>query len=413
MSKLFFLIGIFLASAMCAQSKKNAYDDIVKELCPSADTFEVEVKSDYVEIEFWCDGVLVEAGIDQNNKVIFKESKAEIPANVMRIIQNKLDKKYNDWVIDEYSFVQLPDTSFYKFELIKEGVEENVYFATDGKYYKTKSAGNSEKWDLKSLANTEPYKKAPYDFLKPRKTYELPEILKEISGITWAGDNIIYCVQDETGIIFKYDVNKEELSGMIRFTDIGDFEDIALFGDTAYILRSDGTLFSFNHVNFSGKFDQTVVPLNCLNIEGLCLDRSKRRFLISCKDPSINSNNLYRSIYSFSPQMKQSSQIALTIDVNEINKMLHKNFPKLSGIKVQFNPSAIAIHPLNNDLYILSANNRLLAIFRNNKLAEVYPLPAELYFKPEGLSFTENGNLYISSEGMKKGDLEGQIFYFE
>ncbi len=37
------------------------------------------------------------------------------------------------------------------------------------------------------------------------------------------------------------------------------------------------------------------------------------------------------------------------------------------------------------------------------------PLPADIYYKPEGLSFYENGDLLVSSEGDKKGFIKGTI----
>jgi hypothetical protein len=257
------------------------------------------------------------------------------------------------------------------------------------------------------------YNNPPFDFLKPQKTFDMPEELREISGIAWAGNNTLYCVQDETGVIFKYDIRKEEISGMLKFTDVGDFEDIALYGDTAYILRSDGTLFYFNHTSFKGKYEKTSIPLSCMDIEGLYMDKSTKTFLISCKDQSIDTYGSYRSVYTFSIQNKHLPEIAFTIDLNEINKMLNLKYPKLKKEKIQFNPSAIAVHPLTKEKYVLSANNRILAIYKDKKLIDLFPLPAELYYKPEGMDFTENGDLYISSEGMKKGNLDGRIYFFK
>lgn len=413
MKILIFFVWLLTSMPVTGQPEKKAYLNKVMELCPSADIVEVETKDDYVEIEYWCNGVLTEVGINHHKEVIFTETEAEIPSEVMRKIQQKLDKKYYGWVIDEYAFVNLPDTSFFKVELLKGGLEENIYFTIDGKYYKPTNISVNESWDMKSLSNASHYENAPYDFLSPQRTYDMPEALKEISGIVWAGNNTLYCVQDETGIIFKYNIEKEELTGMIRFTDIGDFEDIALYGDTAYVLRSDGTLFYFNHINFTGKYKQTIVPLGCMNIEGLYLDISTRSFLITCKDQLINTFGSLRSVYTFSSMNKHMPETAFSIDLDEINKMLTVKYSGLTQVKVQFNPSAIAIHPITRETYILSADNRMLAIYKNKKLMDLFPLPAELYFKPEGIDFTENGDLFISNEGMKKGYLDGQIFFFK
>ncbi|MBE0654819.1 MAG: hypothetical protein IH594_13540 [Bacteroidales bacterium] len=106
-------------------------------------------------------------------------------------------------------------------------------------------------------------------------------------------------------------------------------------------------------------------------------------------------------------------EIAFMIDLDEMDKMLNEKYPELAMEKVQFNPSAIAVHPLTNEKYILSATQRMIAIYRDKKLIDLFPLPSELYYKPEGLDFTEIGDLFISSEGMKKGYLDGQIFFLK
>lgn len=46
-------------------------------------------------------------------------------------------------------------------------------------------------------------------------------------------------------------------------------------------------------------------------------------------------------------------------------------------------------------------------------LKVVYPLPGELFYKPEGISFTNEGDMYISTEGNKKGYVGEQIHYLK
>lgn len=371
------IIGLASAVTSIGQSEHKAHMRKVLELCPTADIIEVETKSDYVEIEYWCNGILTEVGINPNNEVVFTETETEIPQDVLRKIRQKIDKKHYGSVIDEYAYVELPDTSFYKVELLKGGIEENVYFTTDGKFYKAKNLAVKEKWDVKRLSDAAHYQTAPYDFLNPNKVFDMPDILKEISGIAWAGNNTLYCVQDENGILFNYNIQKEELSGMIRFTDVGDFEDIAVMGDTAYVLRSDGTLFYFNHIHYNGKSEQTTVPLHCLNIEGLFADKKARSFLVSCKDQFIGNSGSNRTVYTFSAKDKHMPEVAFTIELDEINKMLADKYPGLTQSKIQFNPSAIVIHPFTREAYVLSADNRMLVIYKNKILADMFPLPSQ------------------------------------
>jgi uncharacterized protein YjiK len=308
----------------------------------------------------------------------------------------------------------MQDTAFYKFELMKGGIEENVYFSLDGKYYKPNNIPISETWTKKNLTSVNKNKSAPYNFLKPDKIFELPEILREISGMTLVSDSEFFVIQDELGAVFKYDFQQEKITDMIRFGEDGDYEDIAIDKNQVYILRSDGTIFSFDYMNFNGKVKQTIAPSNSTNIEGLFFDPVKGRFLMASKSEPISGSDNIRVVYEMPGNELQKTKVNLEINIDEINKKLLKKYPEIvsENYDFQFNPSAIAVHPKTGETYILSASNRLLAIYGKGVLTDIFPLPSEIFYKPEGLAFAENGDLYISSEGMKNGLVSGQILQF-
>lgn len=403
---------LFVAVAATAQTEHKHYIAKVKEICPQADITEIEVKSGYVEIEYLCGDQLVEIGLGLNAQWLYTETKTEIPSDVWGKISKKLEKKYADWSVDEFALVEMPDTSFYKVEMIQDGVEENAYFALDGKYYHKKNLVTDERWTIAYLSQSANYRNAPYNFLKPDKVYDMPDLLKEISGIAYVDENTLYCVQDELGIVFKYDTSKEHLSGMFRFTDLGDFEDLAIVKNEVLVLRSDGTLFRFNHLNFDGKISQVVVPVNCMNLEGLEYDPADNQLYLACKDQQVNDQSQNRVVFRISTDNPSKPGIALTILPTEINQVLAVKYPDIQSASLQVNPSAIAIHPQTREKYVLSAASRLIAIYKNEQLINVFPLPAELYYKPEGIAFAPNGDLFLSSEGIRNGYVDGQIYFF-
>jgi hypothetical protein len=269
-----------------------------------------------------------------------------------------------------------------------------------------------EEWSHGELLRYDAFRNAPYDFLNPNKVYDLPEVLKEVSGIALYDEQTIFCVQDELGIVFKYNLQDEKIMGMHRFTDLGDFEDLAIIGDTVYVLRSDGTLFYFNHHQFKGKVEQVIVPSSCMNIEGLFYDQKSKTMFMACKDEPVNAKGNKRIVYRFPVGEKIVSETAVSIDLEVINDFFSQKYGRWDKSKVLFNPSAIAVHPITGEKYILSASNRMLAIYEQGKLKDIYPLPSEILYKPEGLDFTPTGDLLISSEGIKKGELDGQILHF-
>ncbi len=253
---------------------------------------------------------------------------------------------------------------------------------------------------------------APYNFLHPDKVYELPEVLKEISGIAFDGKDKMYCVQDEIGAVFQFDIQKEEITGMFRFSDVGDFEDLAIRDDQIYVLRSDGAVFSFNYKNYDGVVKQVSLPVSCINMEGLCYDPAETRFLIACKDYTIGEETENRIIYASEAGDLSEVRRTLTIEQEKTDIFWRQKYTQAPADSIRINPSAVAVHPVTGDIYVLSASDRLMAIFRENRLVDIIALPSELYYKPEGMTFSGSGDLYLSSEGMKKNAPGGQIFFF-
>jgi uncharacterized protein YjiK len=355
----------------------------------------------------------VETGLTFDLKVIYTEVETTIDEKTLFKIKKKLDKKYFGWTIDEFAVVEMSDTSFYKVEILRDGVEENAYFTLDGKYYKAKNMVLNEAWNMASLEQSNSYKKSKYHLTRPDKTYDMPEILVEISGIAVLNDTELFCIQDEAGIVFRYNLHNEELTDMYRFTDVGDFEDVTVIDNTVNVLRSDGTIFSFDYTNFSGVPDSRIVPLNCMNMEGLFYDKANSRYLIACKDKLIDEDSSLRHIFSVKNDDPVKPEVELTIDLNEINRFVQQAYSGIDAKVIRLNPSSVSVHPITGEIFVLSASNRLLAVYDNQQLQHIYPLAEELFYKPEGISFTKNGDLFISTEGNKKGYVGGQIHYFK
>ncbi|MGV3639986.1 MAG: hypothetical protein ACO1NZ_05655, partial [Adhaeribacter sp.] len=85
--------------------------------------------------------------------------------------------------------------------------------------------------------------------IQVRQKWELPAILKEISGLAYLGENRFACVQDESGVIFIYNTAKAKIEKQVPFGAAGDYEGLALVGNTAYVVRSDGRIFEVNDLH--------------------------------------------------------------------------------------------------------------------------------------------------------------------
>jgi hypothetical protein len=256
--------------------------------------------------------------------------------------------------------------------------------------------------------------KLGYDFSKPTLNDELPPILHEISGLAIIDSTSIACIQDEDGILFIYNIKSHKITQQHTFGLRGDYEGITLVNDLLYILRSDGVLFeikNYQSKKLKVKTYPTRVP--AVNNEGLCYDAINNRLLIGAKgkinkDP-LNKNDRY--IYSFDLKTKTLHPNPAfrfnLLDINLTAKMQGINFPKKQNKKgesiehgFKFNTSEIAIHPITQQLFVLSAADHVLFIFsKNGNLEYIEQLNPIVFNKSEGLDFFTNSDMLISNEG--------------
>ena len=258
-----------------------------------------------------------------------------------------------------------------------------------------------------------------YDLSNPTDIYHLPEYLGEISGISFHKKNKIACINDELATIYIFDTEKEEVISKYDFGEDGDYEDIAIVEDDAYILRSDGTLFKVE--NFDTNRKETVKIKTSItkknNTEGLFFDKNTNSLLIACKDlPSINKKELYegfKAIYRFDlntntliekPEyLVNFSKIDSVKVTGSVEKVFIKAARKLkfAGDGSYFHPSGLAIHPIDNDkIFIISSLGKWLIIMNlKGVIINIVELDKRIFNQPEGICFSENGDMFISNEG--------------
>jgi uncharacterized protein YjiK len=255
-----------------------------------------------------------------------------------------------------------------------------------------------------------------YNLGSPDATYILPDILREVSGLTYESPSSFACIQDENGIIFIYDVVRQEIKTQYTFHIDGDYEGIAKVDQSVFVLRSDGTLFEIRNYR-SDKFQLTTyyTGIQASDNEGLCYDRRSKRLLIACKS-KLGKGPEYkdkRVIYGFDLLKKELiGDPVFEFDVRVMRKFALDNHIALRTKNkkkkpdeplLKFRTSAIGIHPLTGKLYLLSAADYLLFVFdRNGSIEHMETLDPRLFNKAEGISFFDNGDMLITNEGQDK-----------
>lgn len=238
-----------------------------------------------------------------------------------------------------------------------------------------------------------------YDLSKPEK-FNLPESLFEISGIAFdkGQSDTLYAIQDEDGKLFRlaWDVPRQRHA---KFSKKGDYEDVSIINDRAYILKSNGTIYTFPMAEAVYEEPEGVSEVKGLlpkgEYEGMYGDEGTGELFIICKncagDDSKNSVSGY--ILKTGPDSVIAESGKFAIDVEQIKAITGK-------VSRGFRPSGIAQNPVTKEWYIISAVNKMVVVTdRQWKVKDVHHLHSNMFIQPEGIAFDNAGNLYISNEG--------------
>jgi uncharacterized protein YjiK len=232
-----------------------------------------------------------------------------------------------------------------------------------------------------------------------QRTWELPDVLKEISGIAYLENDHMACVQDEDGIIFIYDLSSSSIIQEIEFGKSGDYESITIAGSTAYVLRSDGVIFEIKDFQGENKIvvEHSTPIASRFNFEGMAYDKKYNRLLLAIKE---RSGDEFKPIYGFDLETKKLSDgpVYKVLFSDPLFKTISK---KISRRLLR--PSEITVHPKTGKIYILEGKDpKLLILNASGTPEKIYRLNKDKFQQAEGLTFGSSGELYISNEGNKK-----------
>ena len=234
-----------------------------------------------------------------------------------------------------------------------------------------------------------------YDITKPDIT-ELGNKLREISGIFWINDSTMLAQNDESGKIFTINpIEKQEFSyPTLVFGEKNDYEDIVKVDSSAFVLVSTGQIIEVQDYARGNDMPGTMVAsLEGKNeFETMYYDKEIKSIIILCKSCHKEKDEV-RTAYRYDLASRQLIDTPyFTINIDIIRQKLDDN-------RAEFRPSAAAIHPLQNKLYIVSSIGKLLVITdKKGNVEQAIEISGTLFNQPEGITFAANGDMYISNE---------------
>jgi len=260
-----------------------------------------------------------------------------------------------------------------------------------------------------------------YDIDSPSHSIKLPKELNEISGLSYIGPNLLLGVQDEKGKAYAINSQDGKIVNSTHFNSDGDYEGVTQVGQQAYVLKSNGNLYSFHFSQEDKKIKSLKIesPLNeDFDAEGLCLDSTNNRLLIACKGIAGKSDKYsnQKAVYAFDLNSKEfSSEPIFLISIEDLRSpALGEGLLEFFGRdNLTLNPSGIAIHPITKEIYILSARGNIMVILsaRGDILA-VQPLNSRIFKQAEGICFGPKGTMFISNEG-RAGRANIKVFNYK
>jgi hypothetical protein len=163
------------------------------------------------------------------------------------------------------------------------------------------------------------------------------------------------------------------------------------------VIRADGRLYEIRNPGASKpsikEYDTGLTVKD--NVESLCYDAEGKRLLLTGKDENKNSAGK-REVYAFDPATGKTAPV-FSIDLT--SELMAGKSKKGS---VKFSPSGMGIHPVTKDIYI--TDGPAAAVYKLNStgtVTAVYKLDSKEVPQAEGISFSAEGEIFISTEGPK------------
>ncbi|MFT4667346.1 MAG: hypothetical protein ACI8YQ_000299 [Polaribacter sp.] len=265
----------------------------------------------------------------------------------------------------------------------------------------------------------------PYDLDKPDFKGNLPKELIEISGLTYnSKNNTLLAINDEAGRLYTLDATDFNLIEKKEFGNNGDYEGIEIVGDIVYVLKANGDITPIDIKK--PKVKKTIkTPLTTANdVEGLGFDPTTNELILACKGtPALKKKHKLKNtkaFYAFDLDRKELNDYPkFTISDEQLEDFFKDYFDedlskkkrkKLKNRLLDFSPSAIAKHPMDENFYILSSIGKVLLVCNSyGRIADVQFLNDKKFSQPEGICFAPDGTLYISNEGRS---MKGTVMRF-
>jgi len=261
-----------------------------------------------------------------------------------------------------------------------------------------------------------------YDLSEPDQSMTLSDELIEISGLSFNSDlNRLVVNNDENGTIYHLDLDGRILAED-NFGKDGDYEGIEMVGNDIVVSKSNGNLY-FYDTNTAETLKVKTDLTDENDIEGLAYDQDNNLLLMACKgaklkkkkskhEKSIYAYNLKLEVLHEEPFLVMRDAVHLSYVEYHMGDVTQEEKEDLHKRVKSFAPSGLAINPINKDIYVLSARGSFIVAYDvDHDFQDILFFDEKMVPQPEGICFSPQGDLYVSTEGHEES--AAKIFKYE
>ncbi len=228
--------------------------------------------------------------------------------------------------------------------------------------------------------------------------FELPDWLREASGLAVSADGRILTHGDERGMVAEIDLATRTAKARFslgRPPIRGDFEGVATAGHRIFLATSDGVLYATDDTSRGrARFTRHVTGFgDRCELEGLAYEPDAQVLLFGCKVPREKTLEGFVTLFRWSvARAAPASPDRLSVPLASIATR--------TGCAA-FRPSAVEIDPVSGHIVVLAGPERaLVELTKQGALIDGVRL-GERHRQPEGVTFVGDSLLLIADEGGK------------
>lgn len=227
--------------------------------------------------------------------------------------------------------------------------------------------------------------------------WELPDALREVSGLAATPDGRVFAHGDEQALIVELDVRRErtvKTFAMGRQGARGDFEGLAVADGRFWLVTSHGILYESSEGANGGyvafRTYDTGVGTQC-EVEGLAYDASTKALLLACKEPRVRALRGFVTIFSWSvPRRALVNRTGLRVRVDSLARR--------AGVSA-FHASGIERDPTTGHWLLVAARERaVVEITPAGRIVAGAALSRRDHRQAEGIAIMSDLTLLIADE---------------